>query len=73
MVMPSLRIGTGSQVKVIASGSLGGGGGGGKLVLLSDVNANNLGNGSFLVYDSASAKFVAQTNLPSVTIDGGEY
>ena len=72
--MPSLRIGTGSQVKVIASGSLGGGsGGGGKLVLLSDVNANNLGNGSFLVYDSASAKFVAQTNLPSVTIDGGEY
>ena len=46
--MPSLRIGTGSQVKVIASGSLGGGGGGGKLVLLSDVNANNLTNGSFL-------------------------
>ena len=50
-----------------------GGGGGANLVLLSDVNANNLGNGSFLVYDSASAKFVAQTNLPSVTIDGGEY
>ena len=50
--MPSLRIGTGSQVKVIASGSLGGGsGGGGKLVLLSDVNASNLTNGSFLVYD----------------------
>ena len=70
--MPSLRVGTGSQVKVIASGALGGGGGG-KLVLLSDVNANNLGNGSFLVYDSASAKFVAQTNLPSVTIEGGEY
>ena len=26
--MPSLRVGTGSQVKVIASGALGGGGGG---------------------------------------------
>jgi len=72
--MPSLRIGTGSQVKVIASGSLGGGGGGGgKLVLLSDVNSSNLTNGSFLVYDSATAKFVTQTNLPSTTIDGGEY
>ena len=71
--MPSLRIGTGSQVKVIASGSLGGGGGGGKLVLLSDVNANNLTNGSFLVYDSAYAKFITQTTLPSTTIDGGEY
>ena len=70
--MPSLRIGTGSQVKVIASGSLGGGGGG-KLVLLSDVNANNLTNGSFLVYDSASAKFITQTTLPSTTVDGGEY
>ena len=71
--MPSFRIGTGSQVKVIASGYLGGGGGGCKLVLLSDVNANNLANGSFLVYDSASAKFITQTNLPSTTIDGGEY
>ena len=71
--MPSLRIGTGCQVKVIASGSLGGGGGGGKLVLLSDVNAASLTNGSFLVYDSASAKFITQTNLPSTTIDGGEY
>ena len=72
--MPSLRIGTGSQVKVIASGSLGGGsGGGGKLVLLSDVNSSTLSNGSFLVYDSATAKFITQTNLPSTTIDGGEY
>ena len=36
--MPSLRVGTGGQVKVIVSGALGGGGGG-KLVLLSDVDA----------------------------------
>ena len=43
------------------------------LVLLSDVNANNLTNGSFLVYDSASAKFITQTTLPSTTVDGGEY
>ncbi len=71
--MPSLRIGTGSQVKVIASGSLGGGGGGGKLALLSDVNTSNLTNGSFLVYDSAAAQFVAQTTLPTTTVDGGEY
>ena len=42
--MPSLRVGTGGQVKVIASGALGGGGGG-KLVLLSDVDAANLTNG----------------------------
>ena len=70
--MPSLRIGTGSQVKVIASGALGGGGGG-KLVLLSDVDAANLTNGSFLVYNSATAKFVAQTQLPAALIDGGEF
>ena len=43
--MPSLRVGTGGQVKVIASGALGGGGGG-KLVLLSDVDAANLTNGA---------------------------
>lgn len=70
--MPSLRVGTGSQVKVIASGALGGGGGG-KLVLLSDVDVTNLTNGSFLVYNSATAKFVAQTQLPDALIDGGEY
>ena len=65
--MPSLRVGTGSQVKVIASGALGGGGGG-KLVLLSDVDTSALTNGSFLVYNSATAKFVAQTQLPAPLI-----
>ena len=70
--MPSLRVGTGSPVKVIASGALGGGGGG-KLVLLSDVDAANLTNGSFLVYNSATAKFVSQTQLPAALIDGGEF
>ena len=37
--MPSLRIGTSNQVKVIASGALGGGSGG-RLTLLADVDAS---------------------------------
>ena len=70
--MPSLRIGTGNQVKVIASGSLGGGSGG-RLSLLSDVNSSNLQDGSLLVYDAATSNFVATKNFPAAIIDGGSY
>ena len=70
--MPSLRIGTGNQVKVIASGSLGGGSGG-RLSLLSDVNSSNLQDGSLLVYDAATSNFVETKNFPAAIIDGGIY
>ena len=70
--MPSLRIGTGNQVKVIASGSLGGGSGG-RFYLLSYVNSSNLQDGSLLVYDAATSNFVATKNFPAAIIDGGIY
>ena len=53
--MPSLRVGTSNQVKVIASGALGGGSGG-RLTLLADVDASNLADGSILVYEAATNK-----------------
>tara|TARA_R100001443_G_C3351064_1_gene176869 strand:+ start:1637 stop:1849 length:213 start_codon:yes stop_codon:yes gene_type:complete len=70
--MPSLRIGTGNQVKVIASGSLGGGSGG-RLTLLSDVNASNLQDGSLLVFEAATNNFITTKEFPAAIIDGGIY
>ena len=70
--MPSLRIGTGNQVKVIASGSLGGGSGG-RLSLLSDVNSSNLEDESLLVYYAATSNFITTKSFPAAIIDGGIY
>lgn len=70
--MPALRIGTSNQVKVIASGALGGGSGG-RLTLLADVNATNLQDGSILVYDAATNTFITTKNFPAAIIDGGVF
>lgn len=70
--MPQLRVGTTNQVKVIASGALGGGSGG-RLVLLADVDASNLEDGSILVYDAASNNFITTKTFPAAIIDGGEF
>lgn len=70
--MPSLRIGTSNQVKVIASGSLGGGSGG-RLTLLADVDASSLEDGSILVYEAATNTFITTKNFPAAIIDGGVY
>jgi hypothetical protein len=70
--MPSLRIGTSNQVKVIASGSLGGGSGG-RLTLLADVDASTLSDGSILVYEAASNNFKTTKNFPAAIIDGGVF
>jgi hypothetical protein len=70
--MPSLRIGTSNQVKVIASGALGGGSGG-RLTLLADVDASNLQDGSILVYESSSNSFITTKNFPAAIIDGGVF
>ena len=70
--MPSLRIGTSNQVKVIASGSLGGGSGG-RLTLLADVDASTLADGSILVYEAASNNLKTTKNFPAAIIDGGVF
>lgn len=70
--MPALRIGTSNQVKVIASGALGGGSGG-RLTLLADVNATNLQDGSILVYEAATNTFITTKNFPAAIIDGGVF
>ena len=70
--MPSLRIGTSNQVKVIASGALGGGSGG-RLTLLADVDASNLENGSILVYEASTNTFITTKNFPAAIIDGGVF
>jgi hypothetical protein len=70
--MPSLRIGTSNQVKVIASGALGGGSGG-RLSLLADVDASNLQDGSILVYQASSNAFITTKNFPAAIIDGGVF
>ena len=70
--MPSLRIGTSNQVKVIASGALGGGSGG-RLTLLADVDASNLEDGSILVYEAATNNFITTKTFPAAIIDGGEF
>ena len=61
--MPSLRVGTSNQVKVIASGALGGGSGG-RLTLFADVDASNLADGSILVYEAATNNFKTTKNFP---------
>jgi len=70
--MPSLRIGTSNQVKVIASGALGGGSGG-RLTLLADVDASDLQDGSILVYQASSNAFITTKNFPAAIIDGGVF
>jgi|TARA_R110001592_G_scaffold11657_5_gene57127 hypothetical protein len=70
--MPSLRIGTSNQVKVIASGALGGGSGG-RLSLLADVDASNLQDGSILVYQASSNAFITTKTFPAAIIDGGVF
>jgi hypothetical protein len=70
--MPSLRIGTSNQVKVIASGALGGGSGG-RLSLLADVDASDLQDGSILVYQASSNAFITTKNFPAAIIDGGVF
>jgi len=70
--MPSLRIGTANQVKVIASGALGGGSGG-RLSLLADVDASDLQDGSILVYQASSNAFITTKNFPAAIIDGGVF
>jgi len=70
--MPSLRIGTSNQIKVIASGALGGGSGG-RLTLLADVDATNLQDGSILVYEAATDTFITTKNFPAAIIDGGVF
>lgn len=70
--MPSLRVGTTNQVKVIASGALGGGSGG-RLTLLADVDASNLADGSILVYEAATNNFKTTKNFPAAIIDGGVF
>ena len=70
--MPSLRIGTGNQVKVIASGSLGVDKGG-RIKIKKKINSSNLQDGSLLVYDAATSNFVAIKNFPAAIIDGGIY
>ncbi len=64
--MPSLRIGTSNQVKVIASGALGGGSGG-RLSLLADVDASDLQDGSILVYQASSNAFITTKNFPKMS------
>ena len=70
--MPSLRVGTSNQVKVIASGALGGGSGG-RLTLLADVDASNLADGRILVYEAATNNFKTTKNFPAAIIDGGVF
>ena len=70
--MPSLRVGTSNQVKVIASGALGGGSGG-RLTLLADVDASNLADGSILVYEAATNNFKTTKNFPAAIIDVGVF
>lgn len=70
--MPSLRIGTSNQIKVIASGALGGGSGG-RLTLLADVDATNLQDGSILVYEAATNTFITTKTFPAAIIDGGVF
>ena len=70
--MPSLRIGTSNQVKVIASGARGGGSGG-RLTLLADVDATNLEDGVILVYEAATNTFITTKNFPAAIIDGGVF
>ena len=70
--MPSLRVGTSNQVKVIASGALGGGSGG-RLTLLADVDASNLADGSILGYEAATNNFKTTKNFPAAIIDGGVF
>ena len=70
--MPSLRVGTSNQVKVIASGALGGGSGG-RLTLLADVDASNLADGSILVDEAATNNFKTTKNFPAAIIDGGVF
>ena len=70
--MAALRGGTAGEVKVIASGALGGGSGG-RLTLLADVDASNLADGSILVYEAATNNFKTTKNFPAAIIDGGVF